>query len=340
MPLAPRHAPTPAFTLRQLAAVSGVSQMTVSRALNGRGRIAADTRARIAALAAQHGYRPDPEVAKLMYHLRTRRTRRFQSLVVGLTTRRPDDRETYFQSLATGARDQFKSRGYEFDILQVTADGKGPAGLGRILRTRGVEGILLLPQKQPIDLSGLLNWSEFTAVAASASATVPGAHRVTPDHFANALLLCRSLAAAGRTRIGLVIDADHDRRTNFGFSSAITWHGLNEARHFVPPLVTRGDFTEALRAWFACEQPDTIVTNEIASAQLCARLLRRSLTGAVRFVVTSRTGPNKSEIAGIDERPSSIGAAAADLLANMLERRSRHEAAAQTSTLLAGRWVE
>jgi LacI family transcriptional regulator len=186
MPLAPRHAPTPTFTLRQLAAVSGVSQMTVSRALNGRGRIAADTRARIAALAAQHGYRPDPEVAKLMDHLRTRRTRRFQSLVVGLTTRRPDDRETYFQSLATGARDQFKSRGYEFDILQVTADGKGPAGLGRILRTRGVEGILLLPQKQPVDLSGLLNWSEFTAVAASASATEPGAHRVTPDHFANA----------------------------------------------------------------------------------------------------------------------------------------------------------
>ena len=24
---------------------------------------------------------------------------------------------------------------------------------------------------------------------------------------------------------GLVIDADHDRRTNFGFSSAVTWHG-------------------------------------------------------------------------------------------------------------------
>jgi hypothetical protein len=68
--------------------------------------------------------------------------------------------------------------------------------------------------------------------------------------------------------------------------------------------------------------------------------LRRSLTGTVRFVVTSRTGPNKSEIAGIDERPSAIGAAAADLLSNMLERRSRHEAAAQTSTLLAGRWVE
>ena len=88
------------------------------------------------------------------------------------------------------------------------------------------------------------------------------------------------------------------------------------------------------------ERPDAIITNEFSSAQSCARILRRSLTGAVRFVVTSRTGPNKSEIAGIDERPSSIGAAAADLLSNMLERRSRHEAAAQTSTLLAGRWVE
>ena len=177
-------------------------------------------------------------------------------------------------------------------------------------------------------------------MAASASATVPGAHRVTPDHFANALLLCRSLAAAGSTRIGLVLDADHDRRTNFGFSSAITWHGLNEARHFVPPLVTRGDSTAALRTWFKRERPDTIITNEFSSAQSYARIFRRSLTGTVRFVVTSQTDLNKSEIAGIDERPSLIGAAAADLLANMLERRFNDEAAAQTSTLIAGRWVE
>jgi len=327
------------FTLRQLAETAGVSQMTVSRALSGRGRIAESTRTRITGLAERHGYRPDPEVAKLMHHLRARRTRRFQSLVIGLTTRRPDDRESYFQSLAAGARAQLKGRGYGFEVMQIAADGRGPAGLGRMLRTRGVEGILILPQKSPVDLSGLLTWSEFVAVAASASAAVPGAHRVTPDHFGNALLLCRTLAASGQRRIGLVIDADHDRRTNQGFSAAITWHGLNEATRFVPPLVTSGDFTEALRTWFAREQPDTIVTNEFASAQLCARLLRLSLTGAVRFVVTSRAGHGKTEIAGIDERPEAIGAAAADLLTNMVERRARHESAAQLSTLLAGRWV-
>jgi DNA-binding LacI/PurR family transcriptional regulator len=340
MPHAVPDRSSPPFTLRLLAQAAGVSQMTVSRALSGRGRVAADTRSRITALASKHGYRPDPEVSKLMHHLRTRRTRRFQSVVVGLTSRRPDDREPYFQSLVAGARAQLSSSGYGFEVLQISLDGKGPVGLERILRARGIEGVLVLPQKSPVDLTGLLPWRDFVVVAASASAVVPGAHRVTPDHFANTVLLCRKLTADGRRRIGLVIDADHDRRTNHGFSAAVTWHGLNEAGHFVPPLVTAGTSSVALLKWFNRERPDTIVTNEFASAQACARLLRRSLSGSVRFVVTSRTTPAKAELSGIDERPAAIGAAAVDLLTAMIERRARHDSSTQVSTLLAGRWVE
>ena len=50
--------------------------MTVSRALGGRGRIAEETRAEIRAIAERLGYRPDPEVAKLMHHLRVGKRRR------------------------------------------------------------------------------------------------------------------------------------------------------------------------------------------------------------------------------------------------------------------------
>src|SRR5690606_2453698 len=96
----------------------------------------------------------------------------------------------------------------------------------RMLRSRGVEGILLLPQITPVDLTGLLDWSGFSVVSASASATGPAVHGVIPHHFANTLLLCRTLHGRGFRRIGLVVDAAHDLRSVHGFTAAVTWHGL------------------------------------------------------------------------------------------------------------------
>lgn len=325
-------------TLRDVATEAGVSQMTVSRALGGRSRIADDTRRRILSIADRLGYRPDPEVAKLMVHLRGRRTRRFQSVLMGLTTRSADDREQYFRTLIAGARLQASSRGYGFDLMHLSPEPGGWAGVQRTLESRGVEGILLLPQQSPVDLTTLLAWPQFSVVAASASPTGPSVHRVMPHHFANTLLLCRTLATQGHRRIGLVIPAEHDVRSEHGFTAAVTWHGLNELQSHVPPLVAHEASPSGLRAWFARERPDVIITHELSSARDCARVLGRRLAGPPRFVVTSLTGPNPGRIAGIDERPAAIGAAAADLLASMVERRVRGHAASPASTLLTGIW--
>ena len=331
--------PTPHPTLRQVADAAGVSQMTVSRALGGRGRIAEATRERIVAIAERQGYRPDPEVAKLMHHLRVRKRRRFQSVMVGLTTRRPDDQEGYFRALVAGAEAQAAGRGYGFEVVHVSPAGKNWAVVRRTLQGRGVEGVLLLPSQAPVDLSGVLDWGDFSVVSASASATGPVAHRVMPHHFANALWLCRNLAREGRRRIGLVISADHDLRSEHGFTAAVRWHGANEAAQAVPPLVVRAAGSAALRRWFARERPDAIITNELSAARDCARTVGRKIGGPVRFAVTSLIGEAQAGIAGIDERPGAIGGAAAEMLAGMIERRVRGRPESPTATLLNGRWV-
>lgn len=326
--------------MRHLAESAGVSPMTVSRALGGRGRIAPATRRRILDLAESLGYRPDPEIAKLMHHLRNRRTRRFQSVVVGLSTRHPDDPEFYFRALTAGARARFAARGHGFELRQISPEAKGWSGFGRILRSRGVEGILVLPQRDPVDLTGLLDWSSFSVVSASASAVVPLAERVLPHQFANAVLLCRTLSRRGFRRIGLVIAADHDRRTEHGFTAGVTWHGLNEAGCFVPPLVTAEARPANVRSWVERELPDAVITSEPATARTCARLVGRKLAARLKFFVTSRSGQAGEEFPGIDERPADIGAAAADLLAGMLERRHRPRPGPTMSTLLTGQWLD
>ena len=328
------------ITLRAIAAQAGVSVMTASRALANRGRIAAATRNGVLQIARDLGYRPDPEITKLMHHLRARRTGTFQSMLFGLTTHRPNVREAYFRALVAGAEAQAARRGYGFEVVSVSPTPADWAPLQRILQSRGAEGILLLPQSAPVDLTGLLAWAEFSVVAASASATGPRVHRVIPHHFANTLLLCRTLAQHGHRRIGLVIAADQDIRTEHGFTAAVTWHGLNEAPHFVPPLVKHGDPARALRAWFVRERPDVIITNEPRSARECARHLGCRISGPPRFVVTSIAPDRRDSLGGIDERPAAVGIAAVDQLASMVERRVRGLPESPASIQLAGCWAE
>jgi LacI family transcriptional regulator len=325
-------------TLRQIAAAAGVSSMTVSRALGHRREIAAATRDRIREIARRLGYRPDPEVAKLMHHLRGRRRQRFQSIICGLTTRVNSDHENYFNALAAGAEAQARSRGYGLMVQRIDPAPARWSGVDRMLRSRGVEGLLLLPQRLPIDLGRLLDWSAYSAVSTSHSATGPAVHRVTPHHFANTLLLCRTLAAQGCKRIGMVISAQHDVRSEHGFTAAATWHGLREAPRAVPPLVHTETLAEPLRAWFAREKPDAIIANELDAARDYARVLQLKLGGPVRFAVTSLPPNDTSPIGGIDERPAAIGAAAIDLLAGLIERRIRGTPDLATSTLLEGIW--
>ena len=274
-----------------------------------------------------------------MHHLRVGKRRRFQSVIVGLTTRKPDDQEWYFRALVAGASAQAAARGYGFEVVHVSPTGRNWAVVRRTLQSRGVEGVLLLPSQAPVDLSGVLGWEQYSVVSASASVTGPDAHRVMPHHFANALLLCRNLARSGCRRIGLVMAADHEVRSGHGFSAAVMWHGASEAAQVVPPLVVREVGRVELRLWFKREQPDVIITNELSSARECARNLGRNVGGAVRFAVTSLIGEEHEGISGIDERPGAIGEAAAEMLAGMIERRVRGQPETPNATLLSGRWV-
>ena len=63
----PTSAPVPAAhpaagTLTRIAADAGVSVSTVSKVLNGRTDVSADTRERIGQLLRKHGYQPGPSL--------------------------------------------------------------------------------------------------------------------------------------------------------------------------------------------------------------------------------------------------------------------------------------
>lgn len=316
--------------------------MTVSRALGNRPRVSEETRRKVLKIAQRLGYRPDPEITKLMHHLRRRIRPQFQSVICGITNWPTETKPAYFEALLEGAARQARERGYGFSVVRFAAEAGGGARLQRELRTRGVQGLLLLPQRSPQDLRELLDWREFSTVAASVSVVGPEVNRASPHHFANTLRLCRELTRLGYRRIGLVIDGGQDFRVNHGFSAAVVSHGRHSVGDAEPvaPLMVSGDLRENLAPWFKREQPDAIITSDETAARECARLLRLKIPGPVGFACTSVQASNDPSplITGIDELPAEIGVISVDLLASMVERRVRGLPAAPTSTLLAGHW--
>lgn len=335
----PSHFPIHA-TLRDIAERAGVSAMTVSRALGRRAGIAAETRDRIAKIAGKLGYRPDPEIAKLMHHVRSRHRPRFKSLVCGLTTRPSDSKEPYTLAVIAGARTRAEELGYGFMVTHVAEAPAAWPGLQRTLRSRGVQGVLLLPQHRPIDLTGLCNWAEFSVVSATTSVLAPAVNRATPDHFSNGLLLCRELAARGYRRLGYVTTSEHDVRVKHRFDAAMLWHGRREAVSHVAPLILAELAADRLIAWFSREKPDVVVGSNFEELEWIRHTLKLRARGRVGLACTTNVGAAMKDICGIDERPRDVGMAAVDLLAGMVTTRVCGLPASPTSTVVPGIWKE
>src|SRR5438132_5087879 len=58
------------MNLRRLAEIAKLSPSAVSLALRASTKISAATRARVLALAREHGYQPDARIVEMMSHLR------------------------------------------------------------------------------------------------------------------------------------------------------------------------------------------------------------------------------------------------------------------------------
>ena len=330
--------PPPRPTLRALAKLAGLSATAVSMALRNNPRIPAVTRARVQRLAKKQGYRPDPEVVKLMLHLRRRRVVRAQATLCGLTNWPAGSPSPYIDPLVRSARLRAKEQGYNFDVIQLEPYAGSSGALERVLRSRGVQGVLLLTLTSPASLAGLLDWSRFSVVATSYSVLNPVCHRVLPHHFENAMLAFRTLIARGYKRIGLVLSEGTDLRTNHCYTAAIAWHQKFGLCERVKPLIRVTDSVQALRQWLAEEKPDVVAGEWSGGLLQTVRAIGKKVPAELAVVSLSSTA--NQELAHIDERPAAIGATAVDIVAAMVLRSEQGLPAAPQVTMVEGRWVD
>ncbi len=325
--------------MRAIAESAGVSVQAVSLALRNHPSIGPETRERIQALARKLGYAPDPQLVKLMHHLRDRSQRKITSTICFITTRPPTAKEAYCDLLLEGASEAAQLAGFSFKVVHVEPDKMTGSQLQRMLRARGVEGLLLLPMVDLRPLDALLDWREFCVVSATLSVPSPQFDQVVADHFFNMFGLCERLQAAGYRRPGLVIYAEHDKRCGYHPTAALAWHGVYGG--IEPTRAHRLERLDhaALRRWLKVERPDILLP---AHDELAFELRKQSaLTGRLPIVSCSvRPSPdNVFPFLGNYDNPREIGAVAVETLARKIAIGQRGVPANPHTTLIRGAWV-
>lgn len=328
--------------MRTLAALAGVSPMTVSLALRNHASVSAATAAKVQKLAAAAGYRPDPEISKLMHRLRTVRSRRQQATLCALRLQWVIEDVHFGAAVLEGARRRADSLGFGFDVMDIDASGFTPRRLQSILRSKGVEGLLLLPMRELVRLAELLDWSRFAAVSATSSVISPVLHTATPDVFGNTLLLCQKLSERGCRRIGLVSIAEYDMRVNHRVVSPYLWHSHFGGGETLPPLILpHYDPEPALvQEWLSANRPDAIVTSSEFTLAQISRLAGNRQANRITFASTTLLAPATSRFCGMVDHGPEVGAAAVDILAGMIQRGERGVPSIAYTTLIGGQFFD
>ena len=205
-------------TIIDVAKEAGVSRQTVSRAVNNRGEIRAETRERVLEAVKRLGYRPN-RVARGMV------TQRMQTigLVLG------DIANPFFPEVARGVQDVALANDYH--VFLYNTDNKPDIEMQGLdsLEAQTVDGIILF--SHAASQKDLLVFANRYRPVVLINRMLTHAHvsSLMVDNFHGAQLAVQHLAAQGHTQIGMLTNSDLSsskvRRVQ-GFRQALEARGL------------------------------------------------------------------------------------------------------------------
>lgn len=334
-------------TMREIAEKVGVSKNTVSLALRGHRSISVATRERVRAVADRLGYRPNALVAHLIAQLRSSRAVGFQAKLALFNAHRdPRALRTHatIPAYVAGIERRGAQLGYAFDRFWLHDPKAKAESLIRILRTRGIKGLIvvgLMDHNQlPPHLADV--WAAFPTVVTGVRTRAPALSFSCVDHHDLVIHAFEKALALGYRRPGLVMDRRIDRLVEGRFSGAML-----TAQQALPASRRVQAFLEVERArmdrtvfdrWFARHRPDVLLSlYNVVFPWLKA--LGRSVpddTGVIQL--EWRAG--HAEISGMNQHNDFVGEAAVDMVVGQIHRNESGVPAFPRATLIGASWVE
>lgn len=326
----------PRPTMQMIADQANVSKMTVSRALNNDYRISKSTREKIVRIAGEMGYRKSPLVSALMTQIRSG-INQDKSLTLAHVHnwRHGLELTPNLRIFRKAARKQAAAWGFGLDEFALDTEGMTLARILRIIRSRGIRGIILehiLDTSMEIteDLSG------FSIVAIGQSVSTPSLHVIDGDPHREILNLMDYLEELGYSRIALVNTEYSEKMNLYRRRAGFLLKQSNLPRsNRIPVMIgyeSRAQLTKALPAFLRKHAPDVVLSQHMSVYNTLLEL---------GFSVPEKIGfahlgwhRGDTRFSGIDTNWHARGIAAVDRLVDLLNRNEVGAPATALTTLV------
>jgi LacI family transcriptional regulator len=207
-------------TIRDVARLSGVSPMTVSRVINDSERVSPETRRRVEQAISELGYVP----SRLARGLSRQRTGTLSVIV-------PDVANPFFTAVVRAAEEVARRADYHVILCDTRADLSVERDVIEELIAHRVEGVVIAPVSDR-SATHLRRLAEFGVPFVLIDRTVPGVDCdvVLGDSSSGARQLVEHLISLGHRRIGFIVESDdvstaRDRRR--GYEAALNAAGIS-----------------------------------------------------------------------------------------------------------------
>ena len=206
-------------TIRDVARLSGVSPMTVSRVINDSERVSPETRRRVEEAISELGYVP----SRLARGLSRQRTGTLAVIV-------PDVANPFFTAIVRAAEEVARRADYHVILCDTRADLGVERGVIEELIAHRVEGAVIAPVSDR-SATHLRRLAEFGVPFVLIDRRIPGVDCdvVLGDSSSGARQLVEHLVSLGHRRIGFIVESDdvstaRDRRA--GYEAALKAAGI------------------------------------------------------------------------------------------------------------------
>ncbi len=332
--------------LQAVARAAGVSPMTVSRVFHRHPNVLPENRRAVEQAARKLGYQPDPQITRLMARVRSYRQRRLTSVIAVVRDDNPADElhDSAYQYVALDdIRRRAEKHGYRAEEFFVGRDGITAERLVQILRSRGIEGLILSPQSSR-NFGARIDYTDFAAATIGYGLQHPMLHRASTNMTRGILQTVAILVARGYRRIGLALTQWMDVRADQTNSGAM----LNFQRSLPPrervPLLLFPTNNVAENAaifcrWVKQHRPDVVISFDAYVPDWLTRRLGLRIPEDIGLVVQDWRAED-AKFAGIYHQRPHVAAAVVDLIVTQLMQNERGVPEVPRQILIPPAWVE
>ncbi len=330
------HSPV---SIRDVAAAAGISKSAASYALRHDPSISKATRDRVWRIAERLGYSRDARLGQWMTKVRNSSTKGLLPIAWLNTDTIPSFRDTKFLSpYLEGAEQRCLELGYRLDEIWMRQPGLTQGRISRILRHRGIEGIVIGYTLRHMRL----NFDRLAAVSLEGGLLAPRLHRVTSNVTFNLTLAIKSLWRLGYRRIGVCLTEQVDRFSHHLVRSTLHhWASTLSVNERVEPLfhpISLRDDAKApqVAAWVRKEKPEVIVCHDNRMLQWLQEMgyqIPRQM-GVVHLALDD----DVLDWAGVYSNRRIIGRTAVEMVISLLQNRQLGVPTVPGEMLIPGTW--